>query len=116
MRADMANDLPAYPAPSDSFVVRPKGRMNMAVASDFRVALIAHIEEGKSRLVVDLIDVETIDSSIVGALVAAVKVARRSGGDVRIVAPSTQVAEILKMANLTRVLPAYPSVEEAFKG
>ena len=51
---------------------------------------------------------------MVGALLAMLKLARKAGGDLRIVSPSRQVAEVLKMTKLDRVLPAYPSVDTAF--
>lgn len=105
---------PVSPAPNDSFVVALSGRLNMAVTPVLRQEFAELITGGKTRLVVDLADVETVDSSVIGALIGALKLARKAGGDLRIVAPSTQVAEVLKMTKLVRVLPAYPSVENAF--
>ena len=105
---------PVGPAPNDAFVVALDGRLNMAVTPVIRQELTDLISDGKTRLVVDLADVETVDSSVIGALIGVLKLARQAGGDLRIVAPSIQVAEVLKMTNLTRVLPTYPSVEHAF--
>jgi anti-anti-sigma factor len=48
-------------------------------------------------------------------ILAALKAARKTGGDLRIVSPSIQVAEVLRMANLQQVLPAYASVDRAFE-
>lgn len=107
--------LPATAGPNDSIVVRPTGRLNMSVAATLRQELIDHIEGGASRIVVDLADVATVDSAVIGALISGLKAARTAGGDLRIVAPSRQVAEVLAMTNLTKVLAAYPSVESAFE-
>ncbi|MFN8072136.1 MAG: STAS domain-containing protein [Mycobacterium sp.] len=107
-------EFPPRPGPHDTVVVRPKGRLDMALAPALRQELTALIESGKIRLVVDMNAVDTIDSSALGSLVAILKIARQAGGDLRLVAPSRQVAEELNMTNLVRVMPPYPSVESAF--
>lgn len=108
------DDIAVRTAPYESFVVHPKGRLNVATAPALRQALADLIRDGRTRLVVDLVDVKTIDSSGVGALIAGLKWARQAGGDLRIVEPSTQVVQILEMTSLTRVLPTYPSADAAF--
>lgn len=72
------------------------------------------VGNGKSCLVVDLADVETIDSSILGALVSALKAARRAGGDLRLASPSEKVKEIIRLTNLQEDLVAYDSPDVAF--
>lgn len=104
----------ATAGPHDSVALHPVGRLNLTAAPDLRRELIELVQNGQTRLVVDLIDVDTIDSSGIGALISGLKAARQAGGDLRIVAPSKQVAEVLRMTKLERVLQTYPSVEEAF--
>ncbi|HNP12216.1 MAG TPA: STAS domain-containing protein [Mycobacterium sp.] len=106
--------MSATPAPNNSVAVHPRGRLNMATAPALREELTELLDSGQTRLVVDLSDVETVDSAAIGALLAMLKLARKAGGDLRIVSPSRQVAEVLKMTKLDRVLPAYPSVDTAF--
>lgn len=72
------------------------------------------INDGNTRLVVDLAAVQSIDSAVLGALISGLTAAKKAGGDLRIVAPSQQVATVLELTRLTRVLPAYPSVDAAF--
>lgn len=95
-------------------VVRPEGRLNMPVAPGLRQQLLDLVEEGNARLVVDLAEVESIDSSVLGALLVGLKAAKRAGGDLRIADPSKQVATVLELTHLEQVLPAYPSAEDAF--
>lgn len=104
----------ATTAPNDSVALSPRGRLNMMTAPDLRQELSRLVEIGRIRVVVDLVGVETIDSSGIGALVSGLKAARNAGGDLRIVAPSKQVNEVLRMTKLDRVLPPYPSVAEAY--
>lgn len=86
----------------------------MSHAAELRQQLAALVSDGMSRLVIDLAAVTSMDSAAIGALIAGLKQARKAGGDLRIVAPSMQVSEVLKMTKLTRLLVAYDSVGAAF--
>lgn len=95
-------------------VVQPTGRLNMVAAPTLRKQLNDIVETGGRRLVIDLSAIEFIDSSGVGALIAALKIARKAGGDLRIAAPTRQVCTVLELSNLDRILHAYESVDSAF--
>jgi anti-sigma B factor antagonist len=97
-------------------VVRPESeRLDIAVASDFRNALLELIENGRRNLVVDLKDVSFIDSSGLGALVSALKTLKANGGngDVRLAEVQEPVVSLLEIIRLNRVFSTYPSVENA---
>lgn len=105
---------PVSTTPSGVIVVHPEGRLNMPVAPKLRQQLHDLINDGNTRLVVDLAAVESVDSAVLGALISGLKAAKNAGGDLRIVAPSQQVATVLELTHLKHVLPAYPSVGDAF--
>jgi anti-anti-sigma factor len=86
----------------------------MAAAPMLRRQLNDIVEGGKNRIVVDLSTTEFIDSSGLGVLIAALKIARKAGGDLRIAAPTQQVCAVLELSNLDRVLRAYDSADTAF--
>jgi anti-sigma B factor antagonist len=97
-------------------VVRPDGeRLDIAVASDFRNALLELIQGGRRNLVVDLKGVSFIDSSGLGALVSALKTLKANGGngDVRLAEVQEPVVALLEIIRLNRVFSSYPSVENA---
>ena len=71
--------------------------------------------EGVSKLVVDLSEVESCDSSGLSSLLVANRILNSTGGDLRIAAPSEKVYSLIKITQLDRVLPVCDSVEEAFK-
>ncbi len=108
------NAFPAQPAAHDAVVVKPSGKLNMVAAPQLRARFTELIAGGHTRVVVDLSDVDTIDSAVLGVMVSGLKSARQAGGDLRIVGPGPQVQMILGMTKLLKVLPAYPSVESAF--
>jgi anti-sigma B factor antagonist len=64
-------------------------------------------------VVVDLAAVGFMDSSGLGALVAGLKKARQEGGDLRLTGVNQQVATVLELTNLDRVLHVHASVAEA---
>jgi len=109
-------DWPAEPIGDGAVVLRPDGRLNLAVAADLRDQLRGLVQGGHCRIVVDLSGVESIDSSGLGALVSGLKAARQSGGDLLITGPSAQVVAVLELTNLDKVLKASPTAEEAFDG
>ena len=107
-------DFAARTTKSGVVVIQPTGRLNMMAAPALRKQLNDLVESGGSRIVVDLSTTEFIDSSGLGALIAALKIARKSGGDLRIAAPTRQVCTVLELSNLDRILRPYESAESAF--
>ncbi|RDH74185.1 anti-sigma factor antagonist [Mycolicibacterium moriokaense] len=100
--------------PSGALVIRPEGRLNMVAAPALRKELHALVDNGSSRIVVDLSGTEFIDSSGLGALISGLKAARQAGGDLRIAAPTRQVSTVLELTNLNRVLRSHESADGAF--
>ncbi len=94
-------------------VIRPVGRLNMVAAPRLRTVVTQAVQAGTPRLVVDLSDTESMDSSGLGALIAGLKSARQAGGDLRIAAANSQVVTVLRLTNLDRVLRPHPTVEGA---
>lgn len=98
---------------ADTSVIVPRGRLNMVAAPRLRVLVGQTVRDGQSRIVLDLAETAFMDSSGLGALIAGLKAARQAGGDLRIAAPTEQVAMVLQVSNLDRVLRPYGSVQEA---
>jgi anti-sigma B factor antagonist len=97
-------------------IVRPQGRLTMVTAADLRKVVADTVGSGRARVVVDLSGTEFMDSSGLGALIAGLKTARQAGGDLRIAGLGPQVATVLKLTNLDRVLRPHGSVAEALRG
>ena len=108
------SSFPVNSLESGVAVIVPTGRVNMVAAPALRRQLHSLVEDGHTRVVVDLSGVDFIDSSGLGALISGLKVARQAGGDLRIAAPSRQVTSVLELTNLNRVLRAHAEAESAF--
>ncbi len=94
-------------------VLAPHGRLNLVSAPPLRARIGDLIADGRTRIVVDLGAVESVDSSGLGALIGCLKAAREHGGDLRIAAAGEQVRAVLRLTNLDRILAPYDSAEEA---
>ncbi len=97
-------------------VIRPDtARVDIEVAAQFRTALLELVDQGHRSLVVDLREVNFIDSSGLGALVSALKALKTQdqNGDIRLANVQQPVVALLEIIRLQRVFTSYPSVEQA---
>lgn len=87
----------------------------MTAAPEFRTELLAQAGNGNKRIVVDLSDVEVIDSSGLGALIDGLKAMRKQGGDLQLTGLSAQVASMVELTQLGGILrvvdPSDPAIE-----
>ena len=65
------------------------------------------------RVVVDLSDVDFLDSSGLGALVTGNRHLTEAGGSLRLVRPRPSVDKVLTISRLTDVIEAFDSVDAA---
>lgn len=94
-------------------VVAPRGDLDMATVDEVRRTLGGLIDRGQSRLLMDLGGVGYIDSSGMGALVAAMKQARAAGGDVRLCALQDDVRGIFDLTRLSRAMSIHLTRQDA---
>jgi len=108
-------DIGVEHRPGGLTVLRPAGRLNMTTAMDLRQAIVALVTSGSPFVVVDLSQVDFIDSSGLGGLVSGLKTAREAGGDLRLAAPTDQVRLVLQLTNLEKVLIHFDDTELALR-
>ena len=84
-------------------VVNLSGRIYVEEAAQIRESLIGYIEKGHKTFVVDLGNVDYIDSSGLGTLVAIQKRALQNGGSVIIKNLKGLVKDLFELTRLTKV-------------
>lgn len=96
-------------------VVRPVGTLDRRTAPELESALLALADKGHSRIVLDLSGVGEMSSAGLRAIISATKRLRneRTGGDLRLAAPSERVVQVLELAGLLPVLKVYRGSEQA---
>lgn len=80
------------------------------VKGEFTILL--HAEDIR-KLIVDLSEVESCDSSGLSALLLAYRILSVNGGIIRIASPSKNVTTLIRISQLDRVLPICNTVNEA---
>lgn len=87
----------------DYIVLKPvQRRLDSAVAPSFREYVATQIETHKSTVVLDLIDVEFMDSSGLGAVVGCYKLVQSVGG-LFICNVQPQVKDIFRLTHMDRI-------------
>jgi len=97
----------------DVLEVGLKGELDAENVEDLNLFFREGEGKGEARIVLDLSDLEYVDSSGLGAFVRLMKEARAQGGDVRLVDPTEGVRKVLELTRLNRVFDVKGSVAEA---
>jgi anti-anti-sigma factor len=94
-------------------VVSIVGSVDALTANQVTSFLSAQVGNGQRQLVADLSQVDFMSSAGLRAILIALKESRQQGGDLRLAAAQPRVENILKIAGLTGVLQAFPTLEKA---
>ncbi|MFO7768308.1 MAG: STAS domain-containing protein [bacterium] len=71
------------------------------------------IEEGQLKVVVDLEDVDWMNSSGLGILIGGLSALRKSGGDLKLASVTEKIDEVLHITKLDRVFDVYGDIDSA---
>ncbi len=94
-------------------VVDLAGEMDIYTTPQAKEAMLDLVGKGYHHLVVNLQQVEYLDSTALGALVGMLKRAREQGGSLRLVAPSAKIRRLLEITRLIHVFPIDATEQEA---
>lgn len=79
----------------------------------FKRAVTRLLEEGHVHLLIDLSGVGFLDSSGLGALVRALTISQKEGGQTKLLQPGPQVLKLLEMTKLDSVFEIHDKLEGA---
>ena len=99
----------------NAIVYSLRGSLDFETAPSLRAALLEAADEGKHDIVVDLSQLEFLDSSGLGALIGAHKRALENAGRLRLIISTGTIARLLTITGLMDVLAVYPSTEAALE-
>lgn len=94
-------------------VVRLSGSASMEVSSQIQHCLVGLASEGVPIIAVDMSELDFIDSTGLGGIVAAHLKARHTRGSVRLVNPRPSIRQELVLTRLTQLFPIFRNVEQA---
>lgn len=97
-------------------VVRLRGELDIATADTLRRGLRDARRDHGDDLVLDLTDLEFMDSGGLSVIVAFFKAATAAGGGVALAAPRPVIRRTLEITGLHRRIPVHGSLREALAG
>ena len=90
-------------------------RATVDISTTFKDLMQSEIENGNFKIIIDLSNVEYVDSSFLGALVAGLKRATMKNGDLKLVKLKPPVRAMFDLTRLHRIFDIYDSIEDATK-
>lgn len=94
-------------------VVDVKGRIVFGQECDILRSEVKNLLGSQPRLILNLKDVDYVDSGGVGTLVGLYTSAKAIGGDIKIAAANARVQHVLEITKLVTILGTYASDEKA---
>ena len=94
-------------------VLSVAGEVDAATEQQFRDALTLVLAHGAPRIVVELSRVSFISSAGIGVLMGVRRVLANGGGSIVLAAPHGEVAQVLSMSGVGKVIPVAASVPDA---
>ena len=94
-------------------IFKLRGSLDLATSPTIRAALTDAADKGKRHIVVDLTQLEFLDSTGLGALIGAHRRASEHGGTFRLIVSDGPIARLLNITGLIRVIATYHNLEDA---
>lgn len=98
------------------WIIRPNGELDMSNALDFKEDVKNNfVQQGKVNIILDLSQVDYMDSTALGVLISLQRSCRMNGGALVLCGLESNLKRIFKMTMLDSVFSIRESVEEALK-
>lgn len=98
----------------NSQIFRLAGLLDAFSEPTFRKVVDKYVEEGPSSIILDMSQIDFIDSSGIGALVQVAKKVQQANGKLQLIANS-RVMQTIKMVRLEQFFKIQPNVEAALE-
>lgn len=89
------------------------GSVDLTTAPSLRDRLAELIDDGRLCIILDLTGTDFLDSTGLGALVAALKRLRMKSGEIRVVGAGSHVRKVFEITSLDRVFPLHDTLDAA---
>ncbi len=88
-------------------VLRLSGELDLSSVPEVRRAIRAYIDENRVNLIINLTDLEFIDSSGLGVLVGGLARVREKQGEIKLVCANRRILRVFEMTRLTQLFEIY---------
>ncbi|MGB8323386.1 MAG: STAS domain-containing protein [Candidatus Acidiferrum sp.] len=95
-------------------IVKMKGRLCMGPPLDrFNSVMTSMLSEGHNKIILDLEEVLTIDSSGIGMLMRHLTAAKHSGGSIHLYKPTKFTVQTLKLVGILNLFSSFEDMPAA---
>src|SRR5690349_6156138 len=100
----------------DVVIVDFHGRLAAGVGDDMLPRLVDELlNDGNKKILLNLSEMDYIDSNGLGELVQSLKTSKRFGASLRLLKPQDRVAKTLRLTNLLPMFSVYDTESDALK-
>jgi len=97
----------------DILIVKLSGDIDISVADTLRSQIDGeYVQQGARHLLLDLSEVEFMDSTGLGLILGRYKKVAMTGGRTYIVRPRARVKQLLEMSGVSNLIPVYTSFRQ----
>ncbi|GAA3728496.1 anti-sigma B factor antagonist [Spinactinospora alkalitolerans] len=96
-----------------SVIVQVEGELDIATAADLQEHVLTAIDAHGPWLILDLSNLDFMDSSGLNAVINAYRAVKEHGGSLAIAAPNERVTKVVRLVGLHRQVPVHGTVAAA---
>ncbi|MBD3225702.1 MAG: STAS domain-containing protein [Caldithrix sp.] len=106
----------AFDEQGNIFIIKiMEKRATIDFSGQLKNDILKIIDEGHTKVIIDLSETEYVDSSFLGVLVAGLKKASMKNGDLKIVGLQSPVRAMFELTRLYRIFDIFDNEEDAVK-
>lgn len=90
-----------------------EGEVDVYTSPQVKQELVALAESGVTHVILNLSQVEYLDSTGLGVLISGLKRLRENGGNLALVGPGMRILRIFEITGLDRIFDIYPTEQDA---
>ncbi len=94
------------------FIITPVEQLNQKVALTFEIMLLTLINGGATKFVINLSQIEYIDSTGIGKIINITKILRKRNGEIALVEVPQKIMEVFNLIKLEKFIKIFHSREE----
>ena len=98
---------------NDVWILKPSGRIDASCSGQVKNRVLSMIDGNRNRLLLDLSEVDFIDSSGLGMLVSCLNTINKAGGLLKLCSFQENPKHVFEMTRLDRVFQVYEDHDEA---
>ena len=94
-------------------LLKLNGEVDVYTAPKLKSRLVDLVDQGKFKIIVDLEEVDFMDSSGLGVLVGGLKRVRSHDGSIALICTQENILKIFRITGLVKVFPIFENQDQA---